>query len=167
MKQLSGILILSILITGCGIYSFTGASISADTKTVSIQYFENFSAIAPPTLSQTFTEALKDRFMNQTNLSLVKSDGDLSYEGSIVKNGYLIKPVAIQGNNSSAQTRLSITVNVKFVNNNDEKQNFEKQFTKYEDYSNNYDISEVEDDLIEKINEQLLQVIFDSSVNNW
>ena len=103
--------------------------------------------------------------MNQTSLDLVKAEGDLTFEGSIT--GYTIKPVAIQSNDVAASNRLTITVKVKFTNTRDEKQNFEESISRYADYDSNLDISSEEDNLIEEINDQLIQVIFDRSVNNW
>ena len=79
-----------IFLSACGFYSFTGASISSDVKTVSVQYFPNHAATIEPTLSQVFTERLKDYFLEQTNLSLEMELGDLNFSGEIVK--YEIKP---------------------------------------------------------------------------
>jgi len=146
-------------------YSFTGASISPDIKTVSIQYFPNYAPIVQPTLSQVFTEKMKDKFASQTNLSLVKSNGDLSFEGSIT--GYSTQPIAIQGNETAAMNRLTITVNVKFTNAKNEKQNFEKPFSFYSDYSSTKSLASVESGLIKDITDRLVDDIFNASVSNW
>src|SRR5450759_3211722 len=92
-------------------YSFTGASVSPDVKTVSIQYFANNASQVVPTLSRVFTYGLKEYFTSQTNLILVDRNGDLNIEGAIT--GYSIQPIAIQGNETAAQNRLTISVTVK------------------------------------------------------
>jgi hypothetical protein len=152
-----------VLLQGC--YSFTGASIDPKVKTVSVALFPNYAPIAQVTVSQKFTEALKDVFISQTNLTLVREAGDLRFEGAITR--YEAVPLAIQGNEIAAQTRLNMTVNVKFTNTIDETQSFEKSFTQFEDFSSTENLSTVEDQLIESINEKLTQDIFNASVSNW
>lgn len=153
------------MLTSCKInYSFTGTSIPEDVKTVSIKTFQNYAPLTNVNLSQTFTEALKDKFISQTNLGLVTREGDLQFEGAIT--GYKLDPVAIQGS-SAALNRLSITVKVKFNNTKDEKQNFESRFTRFADFEKSQSLSSVEDDLIEDINDQLTQDIFNKAVSNW
>lgn len=155
-----------LLLYGCKInYSFTGASIAPEVKTVSIQYFPNYAPLVQPTLSQTFTESLKDKFLSETNLVLVDKFGDMNFEGAIT--GYSISPIAIQGNETAALNRLTITINVEFTNTKDEKQNFESAFTRYEDYESSLDLSSVEEDLIKQINDQLVEAIFNKAVVNW
>lgn len=151
-------------------YSFTGASIAPDVKTISIQYFSSFAPLAKPTYSQNFTEALRDIFVSQTNLSFVPKGGDLQFEGAVTS--YSAAPIAIQGTNSNglnqaAQNRLSITVKVKFTNNKDEKQNFETTFTRFADFPTTSALAAEEDRLIKEINNQLVQDIFNKAVINW
>jgi hypothetical protein len=144
-------------------YSFSGAS--TDVKTVSIQYFKNSASLAKPTLSQSFTEALKDIFLQQTKLSLVEKNGELNFEGEIIN--YQTSPVAIQSNDQAALNRLTITVSVKFTNTKDEKQNFQTAFSRYADYSSSQTLSSVEDGLISEINKQLAEDIFNKAMINW
>ena len=158
-------LVATLLMLNACNYSFTGASISPDIKTISIQYFPSYASLSPPTLSQTFTEALKDLFIRQTSLTLVTRNGDLQFEGQIT--GYSTAPVAIQANDNAASNRLTISVDVRFVNTQDPTQNFETTFTRFEDYQSNQDLNAVEDQLIQSINEQLVQDIFNKSVSNW
>ena len=146
-------------------YSFTGASISPEVKTVSIDFFPSYAPLAPPTASQLFTEALKNVFLSQTNLALVASGGDLEFEGSITD--YSTAPVAIQGDETAALTRVSMTVNVKFINNLDEQQNFETSFSRFEDIETSQDLTAVEEQLLQSINDQLTQDIFNKAVTNW
>jgi len=151
--------------SSCGIYSFTGASIAPEIKTISIQYFTNQASLVQPKLSQTLTDALKDRFMQQTTLNVVNGRADLTLEGAITN--YSTQPVAIQSNDQAAMNRLSITVRVTFVNEKNEKQNFETSFTRYEDYDSKLSLASVEDNLIKLISESLVEDIFNKSVVNW
>jgi len=154
-----------VFLSSCGFYSFTGASISPDVKTVAVQYFPNRAATIQPTLSQVFTERLKDYFLEQTNLSLEADVGDLNFSGEIIK--YEIKPIAIQANEQAAQNRLTIAVKVKFENTKDENKNFEQKFSRYMDYDSSQSLAEVEDNLIEQITNELAEDIFNKAVVNW
>ena len=155
----------SLLLTSCGIYSFTGASIPTEAKTVSVQYFSNKAATVQPTLSQVFTERLKDMFVEQTNLTLSENEGDLAFSGYISK--YQIKPMAIQSNETAWQNRLTIEVNVTFKSTIDTKTNFEQIFSRYSDYNSSDNISEIEETLIDKISKELVEDIFNKAVVNW
>jgi hypothetical protein len=165
----TGFLMIFLLLgqTSCRVgYSFTGASISPDVKTVSIQYFPNNATLVMPTLSRSFTDALRDYFTSQTNLILVDRNGDLNIEGAIT--AYTVTPVAIQGNETAAMNRLTIAVTVKFTNKKNEKQNFEnKTFSRYQDYSSSQDLASVQGALIKEIDDQLVQDIFNQAVVNW
>ena len=158
-------IVLAAFLSACGFYSFTGASISPDVKTVVVQYFPNRAATIQPTLSQVFTERLKDYFLEQTNLSLEADVGDLNFSGEIIK--YEIKPIAIQANEQAAQNRLTIAVKVKFENTKDESKNFEQKFSRYMDYDSSQSLAEVEDNLIEQITNELAEDIFNKAVVNW
>ena len=146
-------------------YSLNGASIPADAKTVSVLYFTNNAQLAPPTLSQQFTEAMKDICASQTKLGLVNKGGDLSFEGYI--SDYKVSPLAIQTNDQAALNRLTITVQVKYTNKLDEKKNFESSFTRYADFSSSLSLASQEPTLIPLINKQLTEDIFNKAFNNW
>jgi len=165
-KTHSFLFILMVLsLSACKIYSLSGASISPDTKTVSVAYIENNAALVNPTLSQALTESLKDRIVSQTGLQLIRTTADLDFEGTIVD--YNIKPLAIQGNEFAAQNRLTISVKIRFSNNKDETKNFEQVFTRYADYSDTQNLSIVEADLVKTINTQLIDDIFNKAFVNW
>jgi len=154
------------LFSGCSIhYSLNGASIPPEAKTVSVQYFQNNSSLAPPTLSQSFTESLRDKLSSQTRLALVSKGGDLNFEGSIT--GYATAPIAIQSTDQAALNRLTITVSVKYTCSFDEKKNFEQSFSRYSDYNSTQSLTSVEDQLIHDINDQLVQDIFNKALNDW
>lgn len=152
--------------TGCKVsYSFTGASIPPDVKTVSVQLFQNLSSLVNPTLSSYLTEELKNKFVTQTSLNLVPDFGDLAFSGQIT--GYRVAPVAIQGNEVAALNRLTITVKVKFENSKDNKLSYDKSFTQYEDFGSNQNFSAVESELVRLIVEKLVDDIFNNAVANW
>ena len=146
-------------------YSFTGASIPPSVKSISIKYLPNNALLVQPTLSRKLTEAIRDKFTNQSNLSLVSSKGDLNIEGEIT--GYTTEPVAISGEQQSQLQRLKITVNIRFTNTQDSKQDFETSFSRFYDYDAQKRLADVEETLIDLINEELAQDIFNKAVVNW
>ena len=159
------VLLSCCLLNSCGIYTFSGASIPAEAKTVSVQYFPNNAQLVNPLLSTTLTNALNDIFVNQTTLQSVAQNGDLALEGEIT--GYSTSPIAITGNQTAAMNRLTVTVNVRFTNKYDETKNFEQRFSQYQDYPSGQDLSSVQDVLVETIVEDLCQDIFNKAVVNW
>lgn len=159
-----GLIIMPI--TGCKVsYSFTGASISPDVKTVSVDYFQNLASLVYPQLSSKFTEALKDRFITQTSLNAVREGGDLQFSGQITSYG--VTPIAILSNETAAQNRLTITIKVKFENVKDKTYNFDKTFTQFENFDSNLDFSSIEAETVDKIIVKLIDEIFNNSVANW
>ncbi len=167
-KLFSGLIVLiafTVMMESCGVYSFTGASITPRVKTVSIQYFPNRASVAQPSLSQVFTDKLKEKFVSQTSLIQVNQSGDLRFEGYI--SDYTVQPTAIQSTDVAALNRLTITVHVKFENMKDEKQNFETSFSRYADFDSRKDLTSVESSLMNDISSQLVDDIFNKSVVNW
>jgi len=162
-----------ILFNGCGVYSFSGASIEKDDKTVSVAIFENTAKLVVPTLSQKLTEALKTQILNGTPLSQVNdpSQADLIFEGQVTD--YTVQPVAITGGGNgttpsvSQQTRLTITINVKFTSKKHENHNFDQSFSRYDDFLGTANLSSVEQTEIDKINKQLIQDVFNRAFVNW
>lgn len=159
------LLFLLILINACGVYSFTGASIPPEAKTISINEFPNNASLVEPTLSARLTNALRDRFSQQTNLDVVSRSGDLRVEGEIT--GYTVKPKAIQANEVAALNQLIITVKVRYTNTIDESKNYETSFSRFQDYPSEVNLANVQDLLIEEINEMLVTDIFNKAVVNW
>ncbi len=159
------LLVVVILMGGCGMYSFTGASVPPEAKTVSIMLFPNKAELVQPSLSQTFTNALRDKFSAQTSLSNVPRGGDLHFEGEIT--GYATEPVAITGSQTAALIRLKITVNVRYTSKYTPKDNFESSFTRFRNYDSGLNLSSVEARLISEITEELVEDIFNKAVVNW
>ncbi|MBR4391060.1 MAG: LptE family protein [Bacteroidales bacterium] len=158
-------IVAAVFLHGCGIYSFSGASIPAEAKTVSVQYFPNHAQLINPTLSNDFTTALRDAMMNQTSLDMVEAGGDLAFEGEITD--YKTTPIAITSGQTAALNRLTITVNVRFVNMFDETKNFETKFSHYEDYPSDQDLNSVQESLTGTIIEALVEDVFNKALVNW
>jgi hypothetical protein len=146
-------------------YTLSGASIAPEVKTVSVQHFVNRAPLGLANLEQYFTDELKDKFKSQTKLTVVNGVGDLDFEGEITR--YFTKPMAITGDETAAQNRLTIEVRVKFTNEVESEYNFDTKFSQYADYSSDFDLSSVEQELVEEIVEKLIEDIFNKSVVNW
>ena len=146
----------------------SGSTIPLNMKTIRIDFFENNAALVVNTLSTSFTEALKDRIRTTTRLSIVRGEADAVLSGSITD--YTIAPVSIPATANNVapianQSRLTITVNVKYVNDLQKKDNFEQTFTKFENYTG--DINSQETTLIADITKQLTEDIFNKAFDNW
>lgn len=162
-------LILGFLISSCGLskikYSRNGASIPVEAKTFSVDYIENRAAYVEPTLSNELTEALKQKFRSETNLSeVLDGNGDLHFEGEIVQD--YLRPVDIS-DEYAARTRLTIVVRVKYVNRFDDKFDYDSQFSAYRDMGELQDRSEVGQSLVKEIIEQIVEDIYNKAVVNW
>ncbi|MCA1751621.1 MAG: LPS assembly lipoprotein LptE [Cryomorphaceae bacterium] len=160
------ILFAAALVQGCSVsYSFTGADIPAAAITVSVKQFRIVTPMAAPNYDLTLTEAYKDLMLAQTRLDLVDKKGDLQYEGTITR--YETGNAAVSGDEVATLNRLSISVKVKYINTLEREKNFERTFTRFADYDSNTDFNAVELELIDEINDQLIQDIFDASLGAW
>ncbi len=160
------LLCAACLLQGCkGGYSFTGTSISPDVKSVSIDYINNMAPIVYPSLSNTLTEALKDKFTRNTRLDLVPYDGDLHFEGEITN--YDVTSMAVTANEVASTNRLNITVKIRFTNNKDEKQSYDKSFSNYADYPSSQTLDAAQAQLVDEIVQKLVEDIFNAAVANW
>ena len=160
------VFVFSLLIQGCRIsYSFTGAAISPEVKTFSVYYFPNRAELVNPSLSQQLTDYLQEKLMRQTSLDMATEGGDLEFEGQITS--YSTQPMNISEGDVSAQTRLSVSVKVKYTNNKNHDEDWESSFTAYEDYDSSRSLSDAEDELLEEIIEKLAEDIFNASIANW
>lgn len=167
MRQLHFILAFAVLLTlsSCNVYNFTGTG-KIDAKTFQVNFFQNNADIIEPGIDRTFTNRLRDLIQNQTNLSLTNSGGELVYEGEITQ--YRISPMTATADQKASQNRLSITVNVRFTNKNNEKDDFEKPFSFYYDYpGNELPTGKILSDALEAIFERITQDIFNESLAKW
>jgi len=151
---------------GCKInYSFTGANLSPEIKTFTVYYFPNRARLVNPTLSQTFTENLKEKLERQTSLNELGENGDIEFEGQI--SGYEVRPMSIQKDDLAAQNRLTITVKLKYTNNKEPGLSFDRNFSAFEDFDSGLSISDVEDELTTLIVAKLNEDIFNATIANW
>lgn len=160
------VLMAVLLCSACsGGYSFTGASIPPEAKSISVKTFPNYASTVNPQLSQKLTEELRDMFASQTSLNVVQGEGHLQVSGEITD--YTTRASALSSGDDVAMNRLSITIKVRFVNQVDSKADFEQSFTRYRDYAATQDFSSVEASLMSEIVTELCEDVFNKSVVNW
>ncbi len=156
---------LSAIMTSCKIsYSLSGAS-TGNLKTVSVAYFQNRAALAPPILSQYFTEQMRDMVERQTNLILVNGVGDAHFEGEIMV--YSTRPMAISGADRVELTRFTIGIRVRYTNIMDDELSFEDTFSQFRDFESQLPFESVQADLSEQIIEDISEDIFNRAFVNW
>ena len=154
-----------LILRSCGVYSFTGTSIQPDVKTVTIPYVEYKALRVNPSLSNTLTEALKDKFRKLTKLEQVDEEGDLEIRGEII--GYDVKAMGITANEVAAQNRLTINVKIYLTKRKYPEEDFEKSFSSYADFDSALTLDAVEAEKCDEIIEKLVEDIFNATVANW
>ncbi len=160
-------LVLLVAAQACSVsYKFNGASIDySKTKTIQIDEFPIRSSFVWGPMGPLFNNALKDEYANHTHLTQVKRNGDLHLSGEITQYAQRNKSVSSEG--YSAQTELSITVNVRFTNNVNHNEDFERSFTASQSYETTRSLSSVQEELVTQICEDLVDQIFNATVANW
>jgi len=167
MKKFKIVLCLSVavMLNGCGVYNFTGAK-PIDAKTFQVNYFQNNAELVEPGIERTFTQRLQNYIQDQTTLSLTNKNGDLVYEGEITD--YRISPMTATADQRAAQNRLTIRVNVRFINTKKEADNFEKSFSFFYDYPGDQQLVGGRlADALDVIFERITQDIFNESLAKW
>lgn len=167
-KQIIYFLIINttFLLSGCGFYSFTGASIPANVKTFQVNRFENNALLVEPGLERDFKIALEDLIQNQTNLNLATSNGDLVYEGEITD--YRVSPTTATSENTAAQNRLTISVKIRFYNKKKEDDDLDQTFSFFFDYEGSAQlIGATKATAHEEIFERITQDIFNATLAKW
>lgn len=156
-----------LLLISCSIsYKFNGASIDySKTKTITISDFPIRSSYVWGPMASIFNNQLKDVFANHTKLIQVKRNGDLVIEGEITQYQQRNKSVTSEGH--SAQTELSLTVNVRFTNNTNHQEDFEKQFTSTSSYETTQSLNSVQEELVTQMVKDITDQIFNATVANW
>lgn len=159
------IILFCLLLTSCKWYNFTGTG-KIDADSFQVNYFQNNAEIIEPGIERTFTLALQDLIQNQTSLTLTNSGGDLVYEGEIVD--FRIAPMTATADQRAAQNRLTVSVLVRFTNNRDEEQSFERRFSHYHDYTGTEQLVGSQlTQALEQIYERITQDIFNASLAKW
>lgn len=159
--------LIGMLVTACSIsYKFNGASIDyTKIKTITIKDFPNQAPLVYPPLSQRFTESLKDIYTRQTRLQLVNNNGDLELEGEIT--GYDLTPMAVREDAYASQTKLTITVRVRYANRVNPDKDFEQSFSAYREFDANQMLQQVQDELSKEIIDELVDQIYNATVADW
>lgn len=156
-------LAISILMPSC--YSLKSAVIPANLNTFFVADFENRAANALPTLPQTFSDALRNKILNESRLVQAEINPDISFSGEIMS--YRITSVAPERGSTSAFNRLEISVNVNYENTSDSALSWTKRFSFFENYDRNTNINDIQDELIETINAQLVEDIYNAAFTSW
>lgn len=159
--------IISILITSCSIsYKFNGSSIDyTKTKSISIFDFPNNAELVYPPLSQEFSESLRDSYSKQTRLQLLKKGGDLHLEGEIV--GYQLTPMAISADSYASQTKITVTIKVRFSNAKNPEEDFEKTYSAFQSFDSTKMLTDVQDELIKLMIADIVDNIYNDTVAKW
>jgi len=161
------VLLITIIATfnSCSYYNFTGTG-KIDAKTFQVNYFQNTAELIEPGIERTFTQSLQNLIQNQTNLSLTNSGGDLIYEGEITD--YRNAPMAATADQRAGQTRLTISVMVRFTNTKKEDDNFEKRYSFFYDYPGGELLTGgALNTAVETIYARITQDIFNDSLAKW
>jgi len=157
---------VSLITLNCGVtYSFTGVG-DLKAETFQVNYFQNTAKLNEPGFDRDFTLALQDLIVNQTNLNLTNTNGDLVYEGEILE--YRISPMTAQANNRAAQNRLTVSVNVRFYDNDKPDEEFEQRFSFFYDYPGGELLQGAQKETAHaEIFERLTQDIFNATLAKW
>lgn len=166
LKSHSLILML-LVVVGCTVsYKFTGASIDYNkVKTVSMKQFQNRAPYQWAPMAAMFNEELNDAFVQQTKLQQVQRGGDLELDGEIVAYDQFNKSISSSGYSSLVQ--LKLTVNVRFTNNTNHEEDFERQFSATRDFDASQSLDSVQEDLVMQMIEEIVESIFNAAVANW
>lgn len=166
MKQIPiSLFTLCLLIQLSGCYSFKGISIQPETKSFYVAQFDNNARSIVPTLSQDFSEKLKQKLLNETRLVFDDVNPDIEFSGAIAQ--YRVTSEAPTGDEVSAISRLTIQVSVDYINNKDEEDKWKQSFSFFQDYPSDQNLLDLQDQLIETISDQLVEDIFQKAFTNW
>jgi len=167
IKILVSLIMLSFIVVSCSIsYKFNGASIDyTKTKTISIVDFPNTAELVYPPLTQVFGEGLRDVYSKQTRLQLLKKGGDLHIEGEIT--GYQLTPMAIGTDSYAAETKLTMTVKVRFTNNKSPEDDFEKTYSASQIFPSTTMLTSVQADLAKLMVADIVDNIYNDTVAKW
>ncbi len=167
MKKYLILIFTLLLLCGCAVsFKFNGASIDyTKTRTISILEFPNHAELVNPNLSSSFSELLRDQFSRQTRLELVPRDGDLHIEGEIT--GYQVQSMAISADSYAAQTKLTLTIKVRFSNKSNPEDDFEKSYSAYQTFDSNQMLTDVQDELCQIMSKEIAENIYNDTVAKW
>jgi hypothetical protein len=162
------ILLFPILLISCFTLRYDmkgGADIDSKVQTLSVQYFNNRATRVEPSLSQKFTDGLKEYMEGNTKLRVVNTIGDVDFSGEITD--YKIEPIAISAGDQAAKTRFTIAVRVKYNNSINPDAGFDNSFSRYREFDSSKDFSSVEAALTDEILDEIIEQIFNKAFVNW
>ena len=159
-------LTLSVAIPGYISYKFNGSALDYTVyRTVHVSEFPIRAALVYPPLQQTFENELLDYIARNTRLQVVDGASDLQIEGEIT--GYSLSPQAVTENAFASQTRLTISVRVKYIDNKQDNNSIDQTFSAYRDFDSSLMLNDVQDDLCQQISKELVELIFNATLGNW
>jgi Lipopolysaccharide-assembly len=159
------VVLLSFISASCGIYKLNGVTIPETIKSVSVAYIDNKANLVAPELSPALSDKLRTKFLTQTTLRLLESDGDFSISGEVID--YSVAPVGAQDNATASVNRLQIVVRARLVCPKEPQLEFEQTFTQFEDFDASKNLADVESDIIGNLSDNLVQEIFNKATLNW
>ena len=159
------VLLVSLSLSSCMSYSFTGAD-TGDAETFQVNFFQNNADLVEPGIDRAFTISLQDLIQNQTSLSLTNTNGDLIFEGEITQ--FYVSPMSATAENTAAQSRLTIAVNVRYYNTLEPEKDFEKRFSFYYDYPAQQQLIGANlETALDEIYTRITQDIFNAALTDW
>lgn len=166
MKKLFPLLLVFLLPSCLITYKFNGASIDySKTKSISIADFPNNAALVNPTLSSDISEGIRDIYTKQTRLQILRRSGDLELEGEITD--YQLTPLAISADSYSAETKLTMTVRVRFTNNVTPEESFERTYSAFQTFDSSRLLTDVQDELCAIMIQEIAEDIYNDTVARW
>ena len=164
------VVLIFVLLVSCKYYSFTGASIPEGAESVQVNFFVNNAAnevgsVFEPGLDRDFTNAVQEMLLNQTNIDLTNVNGYLIYEGEIIT--YAVSPMTATADETAAQNRLTMAVNVRYFNTRGEDDDFEKRFSFFYDFDAAEQLQSIQSEAHEILFERITQDIFNESLAKW
>jgi hypothetical protein len=167
IKHISIVAALGLLLAGCVIsYKFNGANIDySKTKSISIADFPNVAPLVYAPLSTNLSDGIRDLFQRQTRLEVLRRGGNLELEGEIT--GYQLTPMAVSADSYAAETKLTMTVRVRFTNNVNPEESFEKTYTAYQTFDASQMLNDVQDELCNTMITEIAELIYNDTVAKW
>lgn len=161
------LLALTLAINSCSIsYKFNGASIDySKTHSISVADFPNNAALVYAPLSNNLSDAIRDIYQRQTRLEVLRRGGNLELEGEIT--GYTLTPMAVSADSYAAETKLTLTVRVRFTNNIAPEESFEKTYSAYQTFDSSRMLNDVQDELCNTMITEIAESIYNDTVAKW
>ncbi|NDW18392.1 hypothetical protein D0T53_05605 [Dysgonomonas sp. 216] len=167
MKKASALFLMILIAVSCRVsYQFNGASIDYNIiKTIDIRDFQNQAAMVYPPLTQVFNEKLKDHYTKNTKLTFTDAAPDLELEGEIIR--YDLVSQTPKDGQWDSETRLTLAVRIRFKNNKQPNEDREETISAYRDFSSSKLLTDVQDQLIDELSEEIVDQIFNATLSKW